>query len=117
MALFEKFYEPVQKVQKAEFPDGQGGWTSYWLAFNEFEAAIVLDTSVEARVAESQGMNRTYTITSPLGTNLGFGDIVKRVSDGRYFRVTSESSDVKTPSVASFRFEQVKAEAWELPDE
>lgn len=115
--LYERFYEPCQRLQKSRVPDGEGGWETKWLALNEFEAAVVLDTSSEAVIAQSAGMSRTYTITSPKGTNLGFHEAFKRVSDGKVFRVTSDPRDLQTPSVATFEFEIVKAEAWELPNE
>lgn len=115
--LYEEFYTPCQIVQPDRVKDGQGGWTTKWIDGEEFMAAVVLDTSVQATIAESQGMNRSYRVTTPTGTNLAFHTVFKRLSDGQAFRVTSEASDIKTPSVASFQFEIVKAEAWVIPDE
>lgn len=117
MALFEKFYEPCVLIQKDREPDGEGGWITNWIALDEFEAAVVRDTSTEVRIAESEGMSRSYTVTCPVGTALAFHSVFRRVRDGQIFRVTSEPIDITTPSVASFQFEQVTAEAWELPDE
>lgn len=117
MALYEQFYEPCQRLQKGRVPDGEGGWETKWLALGEFAAAVVIDTSAEAVIAESAGMSRTYRVTCPDGTKLGFHDVFKRVRDGKTFRVTSGPVDLTAPSMASFSFEIVKAEAWELPDE
>ena len=115
--LYEQFFEPCQHLQKHRKPDGEGGWITNWLALNEFEAAVVLDTSTEAVLAASANMNRTYTVTCPVGTKLGFHDVFKRVSDGKTFRVTSDPNDLRTPSMATMQFEIVKAEAWGLPNE
>lgn len=115
--LYERFYEPCELMEYVSEQDGEGGWKSGWTGTSNFEAAVVLDTSTEARIAESAGMSRTYTVTCPIGTDLGFGSVFKRVSDGKAFRVTSDPKDLAAPEVATFKFEIVKAEAWEIPDE
>lgn len=115
--LFEEFYEPLQKLERALVEDGEGGFNAKWIDGDEFIGAVVMDKSTTAAVADSAGMDRTYTITTPIGTNLGFYGAVRRLSDGMIFRVTSSPKDITTPSCASFQFEQVKAEAWRLPDE
>lgn len=117
MALYELFYEPCQLLEKEKVTDGEGGWKTTWTSKGDFEAAVVLDTSSAAVIAESAGMNRSYTVTCPTGTGLRFHDVFKRMSDGKAFRVTSDPSDVTTPSMATFQFEIVKAEVWEIPDE
>lgn len=117
MSLFEQFYEPCQHLQKDRVPDGEGGWKTNWLGLNEFEAAVVLDTSTDAYKAASPDMNRSYTVTCPKGTQLQYHSVFKRVADGKVFRVVSDPKDIATPSMATFQFEIVKAEAWELPDE
>lgn len=117
MMLYENFYEPCQRLQLSGSPDNEGGWDTNPVALNEFMAAVVLDTSSEALIADSEGLNRSYRVTSPKGTNLGFNDVFKRVSDGQTFRVISERLDIVTPPISSFEFEVVKAEAWELPNE
>lgn len=115
--LFEAFYTPCQRLTKTRKPDGEGGHVTTWDDGEGFEAAVVLDTSTEARVAESAGLSRSYRVTAPIGTGLGFHEAFKRLSDGQVFRVITEAADVTTPKVASFKFEVVRAEAWELPDE
>ena len=79
-----------------------------------FDAAIVKDTSLEARIAEKEGLTNTYTVTTSPNAALEFHDVFKRVRDGQVFRVTSNGDDVRPPSVATFDFEQVSAEEWEL---
>ena len=41
---------------------------------------------------------------------------MKRVSDGKVFRVTSDGDDVITPPFATFSFHQVTAEEWEIAE-
>ena len=114
MSLYDSFYEPCVLLEKKRVPDGEGGWNTKWTDDGpQFEAAVVLDNTMTARVAESQGMKSVYTVTTNQNVNLEFHDAFKRLSDGKTFRVTSDPRDKETPDVASFQFEQVTAEAWD----
>lgn len=113
MNLIDAFKEPCVVMNKAEVSDGEGGFTTAWQEGAEFEAAIVKDTSLEARIAEKDGLTNTYTVTIRHAA-LEFHDVFKRKSDGQVFRVMSNGDDKRTPPVASFEFEQVSAEEWSL---
>lgn len=113
MSLIDAFKEPCVVMNKAKVSDGEGGFTTAWQEGAEFEAAIVKDTSLEARIAEKDGLTNTYTVTTS-NSALEFHDVFKRKSDGQVFRVTSNGDDKRTPSVASFEFEQVSAAEWSL---
>lgn len=117
MALFERFYEPCIRLDRTEEPDGYGGRNVFWRDAGEFEAAIVRDRTGVVVIAEASEMNRTFTVTAPVGTGLRFHEAFRRKADGQTFRVTSTPEDKTTPEAATFQFEQVTAEAWELPDE
>ena len=114
MSLIDAFKVPCAVMDKAEVPDGEGGFTTAWREGAVFEAAIVRDTSLEARVAEKGGLANTYTVTAPVAAALKFHDVFKRKPDGQVFRVTSDGDDKRTPPTASFEFEQVGAEEWGL---
>ena len=115
MSLVDAFKGPCVMMDEARVPDGEGGFTTAWLEGAEFDAAVVRDTSLEARIAERDGLTNTYTVTAPADAALEFHDVFKRKSDGQVFRVTSNGDDRRTPPVASFEFEQVGAEEWSLP--
>lgn len=112
MALFESFMVPCQLVEKTRVPDGEGGWITAWADGPEFNAAIVLDSTIEARTAEAEGVTGVYTVTVPKNVSLEFHDAFRRLSDGQVFRVTKVNDS--TPDVATFEFNQVQAESWEL---
>ena len=112
--LVDAFLEPCVLVEKTRQPDGEGGWTTVWNEGLSFQAAAVMDTTLQARIAEAEGMKAIYTVTTSKSTPLDFHDVFKRVSDGKYFRVTSDCTDKQTPKVATFSFHQVSAEEWEL---
>lgn len=107
--------EDVVMMERSRVPDGEGGFTvSEWRETVPFKAAITFDQSMEARVAEAQGVTSLYTVTTPKGAKLEYHDVFKRVRDGKIFRVTSDGDDKFTPPIASFQVLQVTAEEWEL---
>lgn len=114
MSLIDDFKVPCTLLEKTRVPDGEGGWVVSWRDGMPFEAAIVLNTSNEARVAEREGMTSIFTVTTERNMGLDFHDVFRRETDGDTFRVTSDSQDVQTPDRASFQFAQVTAEKWSL---
>lgn len=114
MALYENFYVACTKKTKTTTPDGQGGYATEWANGDTFNAAIVKNSSIEAKVAEKQGLTELYTITFPITITLEFHDVFVRNSDSQAFRVTSDYKNNEPPSVATFKFRQVTAEEWVL---
>lgn len=114
VGLMNDFLEDCVLIEKTRVPDGEGGWRTSWVDGMEFQAAITYDTTIQARVAESEGMKATYTVTTESGMALDFHDVFRRKRDGQIFRVTSQGDDRKTPASASFQVSQVAAEEWSL---
>ena len=112
MTLIDSFKVPCKLVEKMRIPDGEGGWTTQWVDSVSFDAAIVLNSTIDARIAEAQGVTGVYTVTTDRNVRLDFHDAFKRISDGQVFRVTKVNDS--TPEVATFQFNQVQAEEWSL---
>ena len=112
--LVDNFKTDCVMLEKRSVSDGEGGFTTEWVEGATFQAAIVRNTTATVRIAEQEGFTNVYTVTTGLNAHLDFHDVFRRVSDGQVFRVTSDGSDVRTPDVASFAFEQVNAEEWKL---
>lgn len=100
--------------EKTRVPDGEGGWATTWVDGMKFQAAITHASSIEARVAESEGMASTFTVWTEKGTTLDFHDVFVRDNDGQVFRVTSQGGDEQSPDTASFSLQHVSAERWKL---
>ena len=83
MSLLDNFlkYKCVL-MEKKRTPDGAGGWITEWAEGAEFDANIVIDQSLQARVAEKEGVTSVYTVTTRRSTVLEFHDVFKRLSDG-----------------------------------
>lgn len=112
--LWERMQVTCSLMERTRVSDGEGGFAVAWAETASFEAAIVKDTSTQARIAEKDGVTNLYTVTTI--APLSFGDVFKRASDGQCFRVTSNADDGMTPSMVTFRFNQCSAEEWEVPD-
>lgn len=115
MSLLEKAYESCTMIDKTTQPDGYGGIETVWTEGAVFDAAIVLDSSMQARVAAVQGVTSLYTVTTKKSINLQYHDVFRRESDKKIFRVTSDGDDKKTPNGAALNMRQVSAEMWTLP--
>lgn len=117
--LVEAMYVSVVKLDETSVPDGEGGFSVEYVEGAPFSAAITLDTTVAASIAtaiaQKSNVKGTYNITTPKNAKLKFGDIIKRVDDGKIFRVTGKENT--TPTISTFQFNTVKAEEWELPNE
>lgn len=114
MSLIDDFKTSCVLMEKTRVSDGEGGFTITWVEGAEFSAAIVFDTSMQARVAEKQGVSSLYTVTTDKNAGLEYHDVFKRLSDSKIFRVTSDGDDKITPDNATFSFAQVTAEEWSL---
>ena len=95
-------------------PDGSGGFVTTWAEGEPLAAAIIRDTSTEARIAEAAGTVSVYTITVPRAVHLPFHSVIKRVSDGKTFRITSDNTEKKTPACTALDMAQSTAEEWRL---
>ena len=115
MSLINKFVRECELMHVSEVPDGQGGTTAEWTAGKRFGAAFIKRDSGEGVTAEKSASVERYTVTVPKRIGLKYHDVVRRIGDGLVLRITSNAVDTSPPACASFAFEQVSAERWELP--
>lgn len=116
MSLLSEAMETCTMIDRTTAPDGYGGIITTWVDGAAFQAAIVLDSSMQARTAAVQGVTSLYTVTTKKNINLQYHDVFRRGSDGKVFRVTSDGDDKKTPGSAALNMRQVSAEEWSLPN-
>ena len=101
-------------MDRATKPDGQGGFISEWTEGAHIYAAISMDNSTQARIGEKLGVAGLYTIITPRVIVLEYHDVLRRLSDSKVFRVTSDGDDSRTPKSATLDMRTVTAEEWEL---
>ncbi len=116
MSLLSEAMETCVMLDKKTVPDGYGGYRTTWTTGATFKAAIVFDTSIEARRAEGEGVSSLYTITTGREMVLQYHDVFIRGADNKIFRVTSDGDDKYTPRSAGLNMRQVTAEEWSLGD-
>lgn len=114
MTLLAETMETCIMLDKSTVADGYGGYITNWNEGAEFKAAIVLDTSMEARTAEKAGVTALYTVTTAKSLTLQYHDVFRRARDNKVFRVTSDGDDKATPASATLDIRQVTAEEWTL---
>lgn len=116
MSLLDNAYEPFVYVTKTLVPDGEGGMDPTWTdGKDEFQATADFPTSITATIADKLTERVNCTITTPKAITLSAMDVIKRVSDGTYFRILSDGTLMKTPASATLDMRQSKAEIWALP--
>ena len=114
MRLLTSAMEDVVMLEKKRVPDGEGGFTTDWAEGVQFKAAITFNSSLEAKVAEKQGVTSLYSVICPINAKLEYHDVIRRLRDGKIFRITSDGDDEITPDSATFQFAKVSAEEWTL---
>ena len=114
MSLLSDAMTECVMLDKRTRADGYGGYITEWVDGVPFSAAIVLDTSMQARIGEKQGVTALYTVTTVKALNLQYHDVFRRLEDGKVFRVTSDGDDKKTPPSAALNMRQVSAEEFSL---
>lgn len=115
MSLLADAFETCTMLHKTTQDDGYGGEVAAWVDGATFQAAITFDSSMQARVAQSQGVKSLYTVTTKKNKVLEYHEVFRRESDGKIFRVTSDGDDKATPDSATLNMRQVTAEEWEVP--
>lgn len=112
MSLLSEAMEDCSFLDKTTQKDGYGAVDTVWREGAEFKAAFTLDSSIQARVAEKQGVTGMYTIITEKSITLDYHDVVRRASDGKIFRVTANGDDKHTPKSAALSMRTVSAEEW-----
>lgn len=112
-ALLESRMEDVVKLDETTAPDGFGGFVHTWTPGAAFKAAILRTSSTEAQIAYQSGVKAMYTIYTKQIAKLRRNDRIRRVSNGRELRVTTDAEEDGTPGISTFDLYRVYAEVVE----
>lgn len=114
MSMLDAAFEPcVVMVKNNRVPSPEGGFKYEWGEGERFKAAFDFQTSMQAKVAEKQGVTGLWNIYVSRSVSLEYHNVFRRLSDGQVFRITSKD-DKKTPAGAGLDLRLVSAEEWEL---
>ena len=115
MSLLNDFGKVCVFMEKKRTPDGEGGYYVTWTDGAEFTAYQSLDTSMEARTAEKQGVTSVYSALVDKDVPIEYGDYFKEKESGTVYRVTSHPDENQAPKSASFTLKFFTAERAVLP--
>jgi len=117
MSLLDEAMETFIIIDKRMVEDGYGGLVPRYEEGARIKCAVQFNNSIDAKVADAQGVSSVYTLTTKKNINLQYHDVLRRVRDGKIFRITSDGDDLYTPASATLDMRNVSAEEWELPNE
>lgn len=115
MSLLDAAFTDCVMMDKVTQSDGYGGEIKTYVDGAAFQAAIVFDSSMQARTAQAQGVTSLYTVTTRKNKVLEYHDVFRRLADGKIFRVTSDGDDKATPDSAGLNMRQVTAAEFSPP--
>ena len=102
------------RIVSDELPDGEGGTIRTHKTADEFDAAIILESSAEIKAGGKPDAKSRYAVLVGAPIRMDYHDVFMRISDGKTFRVISDD-DKRTPLCASFHVRQVTAEEFDVP--
>ncbi len=113
--MIQDIFESLIFLDKVSIPDGMGGFETIWKDGAEFKGYINLDNSIEAKIAEKQGVTNIYTVTTENNVFLEFNDIIKRKSDQQTFKIKSlNNTENIPPKFATLNLRYATAELFDL---
>lgn len=116
--LLDAFAHKCVLMEKTRNPDGEGGFLTTWTDGVEFDNYQAMDSSMQARRAEQEGVTSVFSALVAKDVPIEFGDYYKDVETGVTYRVTSNPVEKEAPKSASLAIKALKfftVERRELP--
>lgn len=115
MSLLNDFARDCVLLEKSRVSDGEGGYITTWSEGASFRNYQALDTSMEARRAEKEGVTSVYSALVEKAVPIEYGDYFKDRETGETYRVTSEPADKQAPRSSTFPLKFFTAEKKAVP--
>ena len=118
MSLLDDFAKPCVLMDKTRTPDGESGYITAWQEGAEFSNYTALDSSLEARRAEKEGVTSLYSALVDKAVPIEYNDYFRDKTTGLTYRVTSNPEEKQAPKSAGSVIRALKfftAERKELP--
>lgn len=116
--LLDAFGKKCVLIEKKRAEDGAGGYITAWEEGAEFLNYQSLDTSMEARKAEKEGVTSVYSALVNQSVPIEYNDYFRDTETGITYRVTSNPEEKAAPRSAGAIIKALKfftAERKELP--
>lgn len=115
MSLLDDFARPCILLEKKRVPSDEGGWVTEWTEGAEFTNYQDLNSSMEARRAEKEGVTSLYSALVDKAVPIEYNDYFKDKGTGETYRVTSNPEEKQAPKSASFSLKYFTAERKAVP--
>lgn len=115
MSLLDDFARKCVLMEKNRTSDGESGYYVTWTEGVEFKNFQALDTSMEARRAEKEGVTSVYSALVEKAVPIEYGDYFKDLSTGETYRVTSNPEEKQAPISSTLPLKFFTAERKALP--
>lgn len=112
--LLDDYGRKCVLLEKTTVSDGFAGYETVWKDGIEFQNYQALESSVEARIAEKQGVTSVYNALVKRDLPIEYHSVFRDETTGQTYRVTSDPSDKQAPKSASFDLKFFTAERWAL---
>ena len=96
--------------------DGYGGQAYRIVEGLHFNAVLILGNSIQAEIAQKQGVTGIYTLAYPKSLDIPARTVIRRIKDGKYLR-TIELDGNPMPDESSIEVKVTRAEDYTLPDD
>lgn len=115
MSLLDDYARTCTLLEKKRTMSDEGGWKTEWVDGLVFQNHYTLDTSMEALIAEKQGVTSMYSALVEKTFPIEFNDYFRDDTTGYTFRVTSNPEEKETPSMSTMDYKFFTAERRALP--
>ena len=116
MSLLSDFARDCVLLEKKRVPGPEGGWSTTWEDGAHFANYQALDTSMEARRAEKEGVSSLYSALVDAEVPIVYNDYFRDEATGTTYRVTSNPDEKMAPKSASFKLKYFTAERRAPPE-
>lgn len=116
--ILDAFAKTCVLLDKSRTPDGEGGYITTWKEGAEFFNYFVMDSTLEARRAEKEGVTSIYSALVDKEVPIESDDYFRDRKTGLTYRVTSKPEEKEAPITAGSVIRTLKfftAERKELP--
>ncbi len=114
MSLLDSMQCRCVRFEKAETPDGLGGYRAEWTEGAAFDAVLIKRRAGLGSEGQRPALKEAFVVLTAPEVGLHHPDVFRRVADGATFRVTSSNGDAATPGEAAVRAAKAECERWEL---
>lgn len=115
-ALTSMFEDFIIMEISSKSPDDDGGENVVYTEGERIDAFARLDSAPEQTTAQRDKELAKFTIITPESVYLNYGQVLKRLRDGKCFYITSGNMEHKLPDIATIRIRWCTAEEYEIPE-